>query len=236
MDGKLIEFKSFDKIGRLFRDMVVTEKIDGTNAAIGIIRGPVSRDGYPEPDAAIEVLMDGWDSYTVYAQSRNRIITPSKDNYGFARWVHEHAIDLVTDLGPGLHFGEWWGSGIQRGYGLTKGEKRFSLFNVKRWNFQLEVPFKTAGLGTVPVLYVGEFNTEVIQGILEDLDVHGSQVVPDYDRPEGVVVYHAGGNVLFKATILNDAKPKGQVEAEARAAQEITGSGGIVLPKMDGLG
>ncbi len=34
---------------------------------------------------------------------------------------------------PATYFGEWWGSGVQRGYGLQKGDKRFSLFNVSRW-------------------------------------------------------------------------------------------------------
>ena len=52
--------------------------------------------------------------------------------FGFARWVETNRERLITLLGPGLHFGEWWGSGIQRGYGLTKGDKRFSLFNVER--------------------------------------------------------------------------------------------------------
>ena len=39
----------------------------------------------------------------------------------------------MTFLVPGRHFGEWWGSGIQRGYGLD--EKTFSLFNAYRWGW-----------------------------------------------------------------------------------------------------
>lgn len=32
----MIEFKAWPKIPRLFRDVIITEKIDGTNAAIHI--------------------------------------------------------------------------------------------------------------------------------------------------------------------------------------------------------
>src|ERR1035437_8585597 len=65
---------AFPKIARLNRDIVITEKIDGTNAAIGIVELPQSEEG--------SVM------YEVYAQSRNRIITPGKgDHAGFAAWV-----------------------------------------------------------------------------------------------------------------------------------------------------
>ena len=101
------EFKPFPKMARLSREMIVTEKIDGTNASICI-----TEDG------------------GFFTGSRTRWITPKDDNYGFSKWAHEHKDELMT-LGPGTHFGEWWGQGIQRNYRLT--EKRFSLFNVSRW-------------------------------------------------------------------------------------------------------
>jgi hypothetical protein len=80
-------------------------------------------------------------------RSRSRWITPDDDNFGFAAWVEANRDELLT-LGPGRHFGEWWGSGIQRGYGLPKGEKRFSLFNVSRWGES-----RPACCHVVPVLY-----------------------------------------------------------------------------------
>lgn len=99
-----MEFISFPKIPRLSRDMVITEKIDGTNATVFI-------------DDTCENILAG---------SRNRWLTIENDNYGFARWVETNKEGLLT-LGPGWHRGEWWGQGIQRRYGLK--EKRFSLFN-----------------------------------------------------------------------------------------------------------
>lgn len=176
------EFVAWPKTPRLFRDMVITEKIDGTNAAIG-------------------VLDDG----TVYAQSRNRIITPERDNFGFARWVHENAATLADDLGQGLHFGEWWGRGIQRGYGLDG--KYFSLFNTAKWA-DAEESFETAELLVVPVLYAGPFATLQVIEELEALSAHGSEAAPGFMRPEGVVVYHEAARHTFKALIENDQLAK----------------------------
>lgn len=228
-----IEFQGFGKIARLNRDIVVTEKIDGTNGAIGIVKLVDSEIGLGRVDLPSNAKLVLGKSegpftlapvidYLVYAQSRKRIITPMSDNFGFARWVWDNADTLVEDLGEGLHFGEWWGSGIQRGYGLEKGDKRFSLFNVKRWyepcslvhsdidECLLPKKFKTPSLGVVPVLYRGPFIMSRIQATLVDLDLHGSSAVHGFYRPEGVVVYHTAANELFKVTLLDDEKPKTQ--------------------------
>lgn len=203
----MINFQAFPKISRLFRDMVITEKIDGTNAAIGIDDSLLA-DWEPGTVLGEGVTLTRGDNekvYFVYAQSRNRLITPEKGNYGFAAWVRDNAETLFDDLGVGLHFGEWWGNGIQRGYGLPKGEKRFSLFNVKRWE---DTEFCTPNVSVVPVLYRGPFETFVVTSTMEMLRRVGSVVSPGFMNPEGVVVYHTAGNVMFKATLVGDEKPK----------------------------
>jgi hypothetical protein len=164
--------------------MVITEKIDGTNAAV-----IVTEDG------------------AVAAQSRNRLITPESDNFGFAQWAQDNAGALASALGPGRHYGEWWGSGIQRGYGLAKGEKRFSLFNVHRYgDADLSgVP----GLGVVPVLHVGPFATPEVRRTLLDLGITGSHAAPGFDKPEGIIIFHVAAQQVFKATLENDEAPKG---------------------------
>ena len=183
------EFTPFRKIARLNRDIVITEKIDGTNAAIII-------GDYLSPAT----------SHAPVAQSRNRIITPEQDNAGFARWVHENATDLEKALGPGVHFGEWWGSGIQRGYGLD--HKRFSLFNTARWADAL--PWLPVGLlSSVPVLYEGPFSEAAIKYTLWQLAVGGSKAAPGYDKPEGIVVWHTAARTMFKVTLEKDEAPKG---------------------------
>ena len=78
----------FPKIGRLsdiaynFRGQKVTfygtVKLHGTNASV-----VVDHEG------------------NFYCQSRNRVITPENDNYGFAEWLHEepgqqHMVEIST--------------------------------------------------------------------------------------------------------------------------------------------
>ena len=176
------EFVPFPKIARHSRGCVVTEKIDGTNASIYIAD----------------------DFTTMLVGSRTRWITPEDDNYGFARWAQEHREELLK-LGPGHHFGEWWGSGIQRRYGLT--EKRFTLFNTGRWGAPDAV--LPACVSLVPVLYSGPFDTRWIDDALAMLAREGSRAAPGFMDPEGIVVYHTAARQLFKKTIKNDEEPKG---------------------------
>jgi len=175
-----MEFKQFDKIARLSRECVITEKIDGTNAQIYI-----GEDG--------EFLVG----------SRKRWITPEDDNYGFARWCHENKEDLMG-LGAGNHYGEWWGQGIQRRYGLT--EKKFSLFNTSRWLNE-----RPRCCDVVPVLYEGVFDTNEINSAINTLERLGSYASPRFMNPEGIVIYHIALNGYFKKTIKNDESPKSRI-------------------------
>ncbi len=179
-----MQFEPMPKIPRLFRDVVITEKLDGTNACVIV----------PEDPAA-----------PVQAGSKTRLLAPGKqtDNFGFAAWVQEHAEELRT-LGPGLHRGEWWGAGIQRGYGLT--ERRFSLFNVAKWS---DPAVRPACCQVVPVLFRGALETEAVLVSMHELRTVGSYAAPGFMRPEGVVVFHTASGYLFKATLENDEQPKG---------------------------
>lgn len=191
-------FEEFRKIPRLSREVVVTEKIDGTNASILI-----ADDGAP-----FELLAGRKVPFMV--GSRSRWIFPEQDNMGFARWAYERADELLA-LGPGHHFGEWWGSGVQRGYGLKNGEKRFSLFNVHRWGPERD-PERSAPpacCSVVPTLWRGLFNSHEIDNVVLQLQLGGSIAAPGYMKPEGVVVYHTAARTLFKRTIEKDSEPKG---------------------------
>lgn len=202
VSAPVVEFAPFPKLARLNREFVITEKIDGTNAQVFI------------PD-----LGDG-ECGQVLAGSRKRWITPGDDNFGFAAWVYENAGALAATLGPGRHFGEWWGSGIQRGYGFTDGNRCFSLFNTLRWTELdlIEVP----QLSVVPVIAhvrpdegIGWREspaiTHYVAAALEDLELHGSQAAPGFMRPEGIVLWHVAANRGFKVTIDNDGTPKSRV-------------------------
>lgn len=150
--------------------------------------------------------------YWVSAGSRNKWLDLGQDNHGFANWVAANGATLVRDLGPGLHYGEWWGSGINRGYGKEKGEKFFSLFNAYRWH---GVRFETENLSCVPVLSRnedGKYLSHDVDDALYELRDYGSYAAPGFNRPEGVVVYHDAAKQYFKVTLENDDKPKSLVK------------------------
>lgn len=188
-------FQPFPKLARLSRGCTITEKLDGTNAQIYIVN-PEALEGeaweavcQSEPLAVINDLY-------MYAGSRTRIITPGKtsDNYGFAQWVLDHSNELI-ELGEGRHFGEWYGQGIQRGYGLT--EKRFALFDTHKWP---DVRPRPSCVSVVPILHKGEFTSDAINHVMDKLRYGGSVAVHEYMNPEGIVVYHEQAKVSFKKT------------------------------------
>jgi hypothetical protein len=179
------EFKGFNKIPRLSRIIVITEKIDGTSGLIYID-----------------------ENNNIFAGSRNRWLWGNiqdeihNDNHGFAQWVKANQ-DELKKLGQGYHYGEFWGKGIQRGYGLE--EKRFSLFNVSRWK---DDTLRPACCEIVPILYEGQFSEEAIGNSLNDLKTFGSVASPAFMKPEGIVIYHVAGRLYFKKTLENDEKGK----------------------------
>jgi len=198
-----MEFQPWPSISRLNKEAIYTEKIDGTNAAVVI--EPYTTD--TDKSKAVDVVSLDGDLYGVWAQSRKRFITPGDDNFGFALWVYENAPALVRTLGVGRHFGEWWGSGIQGGYGLTGGERRFSLFNVKRWEFALshtQPLTEIKELYRVPVLLKDTFSTETAKQCVELLRSKGSWASPGFMKPEGVVVFHTASGTPYKTFLEGD--------------------------------
>ena len=199
----MIEFKEFPKIARLSREIIITEKIDGTNASI-----------YIAEDLA-PITLESGRVVPFLVGSRTRWIYPENDNAGFAKWAFANADELLK-LGAGQHFGEWWGQGIQRNYGLT--EKRFSLFNVSRWWDKKADLLKEGAkqeycpncCHVVPVLYQGVFDTTVIEGQLNILKCYGSKAVKGFQNPEGIVIYHTAARLYFKKTIEKDEKGKSE--------------------------
>lgn len=177
------EFEAFPKIPRWKREIIISEKIDGTNAQIYV------------PEDPTEPLLAG---------SRNRWITTDKDNYGFASWVAAHP--ELRELGHGRHFGEWYGIGINRGYGIF--ERRFALFNSSRWTNNNPPP---ACCSVVPVLWAGVNTEENIERVMLELKDGGSRAAPGFTRPEGIVIFHCASRTMFKRTLENDDEPKSRI-------------------------
>jgi hypothetical protein len=174
----------------MFRSITITEKLDGTNASVFI-----------SPEGQLLV------------GSRSRWITPEDDNFAFAAFVRDNEAEIRL-LGPGHHFGEWWGRGIQRGYGMVG--RKFSLFNTRRWVRSGETPgliesgdpraepkyqsVLPSCVDLVPVLYQGIMDTTAIDDTMAHLSQLGSQASPGWTKPEGIIVYHSAANHGFKVT------------------------------------
>lgn len=104
-----------------------TTKLHGSNAGIGF-------------------NFDDLENY--WCQSRENIITPIKDNAGFAAYVHArkygfiaifqeihsqliHHLENYDQFSGAVIYGEWCGGNIQKGVGINGLEKMFVVFGIK---------------------------------------------------------------------------------------------------------
>ena len=173
------EFVAYPKTLRLTSSVLVTEKIDGSNAQIVIT---------PEGE--------------VFAGSRNRYLTIDNDNFGFAQWVDDHKVELLG-LGVGTHYGEWWGKDIQRGYGMDT--RVFSLFNATRWVTAQDRP---SCCSVVPILMHHTYSDVMIADVLNDLRNNGSKAAPGFMKPEGIIVSFGTNKGKFKVMLEGNDTPK----------------------------
>lgn len=229
-ESEELKFKEWPKTARLNRNMIVTEKIDGTNAAVRVV--PVELlaatghglHGGMEPGDQHEqhVLVESSNGRFVLvgAQSRKKLITPGKqtDNYGFAQFVFDNAQTFADVLGEGIHFGEWYGPGIQKNPWPQGFEgKRFMLFNVTRWGApETRELLKSSFNGQVEVatvIYEGPFDVTRVNNLVLALKDDGSWHVPGMSKPEGVIVFNEAAGINFKVTLEKDETYKGNANA-----------------------
>lgn len=177
-------FKSFPKIPRLSNEtFTISEKVDGSNGLIFIRIDP----GYSS------VMVAGSRSRWLYNDG-----TETWDNFGFGRWVRDNK-DSLWGLGAGYHFGEWYGQGINRNYGLK--DRKFMLFDAKRYQgmhvfpeiVQMERVF-AANVSFDILMYT-------IDHVINDLYRDGSSIVRGYMKPEGIIVRSDLTNKVYKVLI-----------------------------------
>lgn len=204
-------FEGFQEIKKLgSAALFITQKIHGSNAQVFIFKG----------SGGVLDLAVG---------SRTRWIAPGNDNYGFAEHVYAHKQEFIDKLGPGRHYGEWAGPGINSGEGLK--EKTFVLFD--HWKYPPERPLPPQTC-IVPVLYSGQFDLSKVQECMNDLKDSGSKLVGGYMRPEGVVVRIKGERykVVFNAeeTKWKDADPEHQKQKTDQQAKALEQYGHLLQP------
>jgi hypothetical protein len=192
--------------------MIITEKIDGTNAQLNIASTPYEdffegglwsiageQDGWQylhHPQAGY-VITDTDQNMMIRIGSRNRWINPDaiagkgSDNFGFAHWAWTNITEL-SKLGVGRHYGEWYGRGVQKCYPSVT-TKAWALFEHQRHigaYIAMKEGHETAFPSVcelVPLLFKGGYDTNIIELTMASLQETGS-LLCNGDAAEGVVV------------------------------------------------
>ncbi len=184
------EFKRWSSIEKFEQMVTITEKVHGSNAQIYIT------------------------DTEVRCASRERWLDRVADNFGFCNHVLANEEEVRTLLGPGRHYGEWYGAGINSTYDL-KG-KRFALFDTR---FADPQP-RPSWCDVVPILYRGIFSQEAVNEALAKLKKDGSVISPGFMRPEGVVIrFERSGVFMKKVFEAEESAWDGKVRDPAKDAE-----------------
>lgn len=172
----LLPHKKWPKIPRL-EDLscLITEKLDGMNAIIGI-----DKNGNIKPG------------------NRNGWITPDNDNHGFAQFVYDNADELLK-LGPGYHYGEWVGRGINRKYNKT--DRALYLFNEYKYHDLENLPDGVKFVPLIDMFSLGdEFSFDrILESIEQFTTTCNGKSLLDLKTPcEGVIIQFIGTDTKIK--------------------------------------
>ncbi len=196
----LPEFHKYFKIPRIENEtFTISEKIDGSNGLIYVHH------------ARFDDVKKGVDRSYILAGSRSKWLiddgSKTWDNHGFGSWVEENEEDLYS-LDEGYHYGEWYGKGINRGYGLL--DKRFMLFNYGRYAEKLRLAdsgllFNMPTKVQVETVFHHNVKFEQLFQIIAEVRYHlthdGSKHVQGYIKPEGLIVRSELSGKLWKVII-----------------------------------
>lgn len=180
-------FPAYPKTKRLESETItISEKIDGTN---GLIRVRTHLDGTKD-------ILAGSRSKWLFTDG-----TKTWDNHGFGQWVRDNELEL-SKLPDGDHYGEWYGRGINRNYGMK--DRKFMLFNRERYVNLEEIP-NCVELETVLFNNASIYGIDVvINGLEIEMDEKGSTHVPGFDRPEGLILRFKLAGKVYKEIFSKD--------------------------------
>lgn len=186
-------FKAFSKIDKFNTPgMMITQKIHGTNAVFCIYK-------------------DENNELKIKAGSRSRWLSIGDDNFGFCKFIMDNAQEFIEKFEEGYHYGEWAGPGINSGEGLT--EKTLVLFCPGRYSRIEQLP---KNVMIVPVLEYTRFSEQTIKETFDKLKNTGSQLVPGFMRPEGIVIETFGNRYKMVFSPEETGWTKGEKEKQSR--------------------
>ena len=142
-----MDFKPFPKVPRLSREIVITEKLDGTNASVWI---EIDHGRFIYREHKTAKITHNETVYTVSAGSRKKFLSPGgtlftgdppkpvkgTDNFGFAAWFWSMLLPFISlpiSLGVGAWVGyatdQWWTCMlIAAGWGLSPWGACIAIF------------------------------------------------------------------------------------------------------------
>jgi len=142
---KLIKMPSIGRFRHIIKNITLQSQFCGLDAAWKPIYDITKK--LPVLRAVGTVKLHGTNASVCYNdkaglwfQSKENIITPEKDNAGFAFFAQQHSgyfKSLIAQLNTNTSkstitvYGEWAGAGIQKGVGISKVPKSFFIFGVK---------------------------------------------------------------------------------------------------------
>jgi len=148
-------------------DFTGTVKLHGTNASI---------------------CYDGTD---LWAQSKGNVITPEKDNAGFAMFVETNkeylrkALEDIFKTSPMTEvcvYGEWAGKGVQKGVAISEIDKAFYMFSIK-FKAEGEEDYRWARNPEMILGTIAKYGPETIQSIFDFETYH---VTIDLNDPKAI--------------------------------------------------
>lgn len=172
--SKMGHFKNYPDLFSEGEQVIVTEKIHGTNFRAGWV--PCIADSWWKKVKAFFHLLPEWEF--LYG-SHHVQYTPSKKFSGYYKTnVYKEAVEkygLEARIPKGfVAYGEIYGSGIQKGYdyGLPEGERRLAMFDVlvtttggeQRWlDWEgVKAMSEASQVPTVPVVFEGEWDASKV--------------------------------------------------------------------------
>jgi hypothetical protein len=96
----------------------------------------------------------------------------------------DNGLHIAEKLGEGYHYGEWYGTGIQKNPHKIDG-RRFALFNSNRWRDGRQE--RPDGFECVPILYEDVYTNTIIEETMQALRLRS--IAFSY-KAEGIVVWY----------------------------------------------
>jgi len=195
------EFHSYPKIPRYSNEtFTISEKIDGSNGVIKI-------------DEVGNIIAGSRTQWLVGLDAKGRNL----ENHGFRQFVADNHDELLK-LGVGTHYGEWYGSKINRNYGLD--HNKFMLFNRNRYEAAIHKQQTIESICpgelsnpddlfpacvTIETILCDNISFDelsyAVANSLDALNDYGSAHVQGFMKPEGLIVRSNLRGTLYKVII-----------------------------------